>query len=91
MLLALAVLLLIISIGSVHLLAGKLDRVEVRTLAVSNANRHVGLALLLSERYMHARHALPAVACYAIIVAVMMVLASRIFHIRKLAVQKASA
>lgn len=73
-----AVLLLISSIAVMHLLV-RADAVVVRTFAVSNANRHVGLALLLSGRYMHNRHALPIIACYAISVAVLMILAPRIF------------
>ena len=36
-----------------------------QTFVVCNANRHVGLALLLSGQYLHAEKALPAIACYA--------------------------
>jgi hypothetical protein len=57
----------------------------VRTFAVSNANRHVGLALLISGRFMHAREALPVVASYAIAVALLMIIAPRIFKIREAA------
>jgi BASS family bile acid:Na+ symporter len=73
------VLLLVASVASMHLLF-RTDPVRVRTLAVSNANRHVGLALLLSGRYMHNRHALPVVACYALVVAALMIVAPRIFR-----------
>ncbi len=73
------VLLLLASIGVMHLLV-KGDAVMVRTFAVSNANRHVGLALLISGRFMHAREALPVVASYAIAVALLMILAPRIFR-----------
>jgi predicted Na+-dependent transporter len=73
------VLLLMTSIGVMHLLV-KGDPVMVRTFAVSNANRHVGLALLISGRFMHAREALPVVASYAIAVALLMVIAPRIFR-----------
>ena len=38
----------------------------VQTLVISNVNRHVGLALLLSGQYLHNRNALPAIACYAL-------------------------
>jgi predicted Na+-dependent transporter len=79
-----AVLLLISSIAVMYLLVRK-DAVMVRTFAVSNANRHVGLALLLSGRYMHNRQALPVVACYAIAVAVLMIIAPKIFRPRELA------
>lgn len=73
------VLLLLTSIGVMHLLV-KGDPVMVRTFAVSNANRHVGLALLVSGRFMHAREALPVVASYAIAVALLMIIAPRIFR-----------
>jgi bile acid:Na+ symporter, BASS family len=78
------VLLLMVSIGVMHLLV-KGDAVMVRTFAVSNANRHVGLALLISGRFMHSREALPVVASYAIAVALLMVIAPRIFKIRETA------
>jgi predicted Na+-dependent transporter len=74
-------ILLLASIASVVLLF-RTDRVRVRTLAVSNANRHVGLALLLSGRYMHAGHAIPVVACYAVMAAVLLVLSPAIFGTR---------
>ena len=38
----------------------------VQTLVISNVNRHVGLALLLSGQYLQNRNALPAIACYAL-------------------------
>jgi predicted Na+-dependent transporter len=74
------VLLLIASIAAMRFLLRVDDPVMVRTMAVSNANRHVGLALLISGRYMHSRDALPVVACYAIAVALLMVIAPRIFR-----------
>ncbi len=73
-----AVLLVVASVAAMRLLMTT-DRIAVRTLAVSNANRHVGLALLLSGQYIHNRDALPTVACYAIVVALLMVLAPRLF------------
>ena len=84
-----AVLLLISSIAVMHWLV-RADAVVVRTFAVSNANRHVGLALLLSSRYMHNRMALPIVACYAISVAVLMILAPRIFKPKEMAEKAAT-
>ena len=81
-----AVLLLAASITAMRLLMIT-DRIGVRTLAVSNANRHVGLALLLSGQYIHSRDALPTVASYAIIVALLMVLAPKLFRQRELAAQ----
>jgi predicted Na+-dependent transporter len=38
----------------------------VQTLSISNANRHVGLALLLSGQHLHAQRAVPAIAAYAL-------------------------
>ena len=88
--LALAVVLLLIaSIAVMHLLV-KGDPVMVRTFAVSNANRHVGLALLISGRFMHSREALPVVASYAIAVAVLMIIAPWIFRPQE-AAKEASA
>jgi len=55
--------------------------------ALCNVNRHVGLALLLAGDYLHARNALPAVACYALIAPILMVLYAR-FHAQSM---KASA
>jgi predicted Na+-dependent transporter len=80
---AAVVLLLISSIAVMHLLA-RGDAVTVRTFAVSNANRHVGLALLISGRYMHSFEALPVVACYALAVAVLMAIAPKIFRPKEL-------
>jgi predicted Na+-dependent transporter len=85
-----AFLLLLASIASVVLLF-RTDRVRVRTLAVSNANRHVGLALLLSGRYMQARHAIPVVACYAVMAAVLLVLSPAIFGTRRKHMSAATA
>jgi len=48
------------------------------TLALSNANRHVGLALLLSGRYLHHKDALPAVASYALVSAILMIVLARL-------------
>ena len=53
------------------------NRMGSFTLALSNANRHVGLALLLSGQYLHNRDALPAVACYALAAPLLMTLAAR--------------
>jgi hypothetical protein len=40
------------------------DELLKQTFAICNANRHVGLALLLIGEYGGARIGLPAVACY---------------------------
>lgn len=83
-------LLLVASVSVMHLLM-RADRVGVRTLAVSNANRHVGLALLLSGRYLHSREALPVIACYAILVALLLVVSPRIFRPRNVEARQAVA
>jgi bile acid:Na+ symporter, BASS family len=55
--------------------AARVSIPSVPTLAVSNVNRHVGLALLLSgEHFQNAQRALPAIAAYALAVPLVMVL-----------------
>ncbi len=49
-----------------------------KTLALCNANRHIGLALLLAGDYLKARNAIPVIACYALAAPVIMVLFARI-------------
>jgi len=66
-----AVLLAAGSIGAIWLI-GMSDPVTKKTFAICNANRHVGLALLLSGQYLHATRAVPAIACYALIAPVVM-------------------
>ena len=44
------------------------EKIRSRTLSICNANRHVGLALLLSGDYLHSKNSLPTVACYALVV-----------------------
>jgi len=83
-------LLLVASVAGMHLLL-RVDPVTVRTLSVSNANRHVGLALLLMNRFKRTHDAVPVIACYAILVVILMVAAPRIFRPRELAAQKATA
>ncbi|MGA2690386.1 MAG: bile acid:sodium symporter [Candidatus Korobacteraceae bacterium] len=85
-----AVLLLASSIAAMRLLMSA-DPIGVRTLAVSNANRHVGLALLLSGQYIHNRDALPTVASYAIVVALLMLLAPKLFRQKDPAARGAAA
>ena len=70
------VVLGLVCLGSVLLLPGADQRIRA-TLGISNVNRHVGLALLLSERYLYHRDALPAVACYAIAAFVIMAVYAR--------------
>ena len=81
---AAAFLLLVVSILVMHVLM-RADRTAVRTLAVSNANRHVGLVLLLMGRFRGTHNVLPVLASYAILVAIMLVVAPRIFRPEKVA------
>jgi predicted Na+-dependent transporter len=60
-----AVLLAVGSITAMRLFPFRSASIR-ETFAICNANRHVGLALLISGQFLHARHALPVVACYAI-------------------------
>jgi BASS family bile acid:Na+ symporter len=71
-----AALLAVASMATVRLLL-QVDDLTEQTLAICNANRHVGLALLISGRYLHAEHAVPAVASYALIAPLLMALYAR--------------
>lgn len=73
---------LLLAVGSmaiVHLL-WQAEALSERTLSICNANRHVGLALLLSGQYMRNKNALPTVACYALLAPVVMGLYSKRFR-----------
>jgi bile acid:Na+ symporter, BASS family len=71
----LPVVCLLLAMGSISAvwLIGLRDPIVRRTFAICNANRHVGLALLLSSQYLHATRALPAIACYALIAPLVMI------------------
>jgi predicted Na+-dependent transporter len=62
-----AVLLALGSVLAISLLVPTDDPLVRHTLAICNANRHVGLAVLLSGQYLHAKGTLPAIAAYAVI------------------------
>ena len=62
-----ALLLALGSVAAIRVLVPGADLLARRTLSICNANRHVGLALLLSGQYLHMKGALPAVAAYALI------------------------
>lgn len=62
-----ALLLALGSIAAIRVLVPTVDLLSRRTLEICNANRHIGLALLLSGHYLQAKGALPAVAAYALI------------------------
>jgi predicted Na+-dependent transporter len=63
-----ALLLAIGSVLSIAILLAGADPIVKRTLAICNVNRHVGLAILLSGQYLHAKRTVPAIAAYAVIV-----------------------
>jgi BASS family bile acid:Na+ symporter len=73
---------LVLAVGSVLAIRFLLraDILTDRTLAICNANRHVGLALLLTGHYLRAQKALPAVAAYALIAPLVMWATSKWFH-----------
>jgi len=58
---------------SVVWLIGIKEPIIRHTFAISNANRHVGLAVLLSGEYLHSTRALPSIACYALVVPFVMI------------------
>ena len=84
---------LVLAVGSVLAIRFLLraDIVTDRTLAICNANRHIGLALLLTGHYLQAQKALPAVAAYALIAPLVMGATSKWFHRGESAVQPAVA
>jgi predicted Na+-dependent transporter len=73
-----ALLLAIGSIAAILLLTSG-DALVKQTFAICNANRHVGLALVLSGQYVHARNALPIVACYALLAPVIMLVYAKCY------------
>ena len=74
-----ALLMAVGSLALVHSLV-RADGLRERTLSICNANRHVGLALLLSGHYLHSKNSLPTVACYALIAPLVMGLYSKYFR-----------
>jgi predicted Na+-dependent transporter len=78
-----ALLLAIACIAAIRLLS-RTDVLTQRTLAICNANRFAGLALLLTDRSLHRSDALPAVACYALVVALATILYPRFFPAKQL-------
>jgi predicted Na+-dependent transporter len=74
-----AVVLAATSIAAITLLL-RSDSETNRTLALCNANRHVGLALLLAGGYVQAKTTLPAIACYALLAPIIMLIFARMVH-----------
>lgn len=82
-----ALLLAIVCVAAIRALF-RANLVTERTLAICNANRFVGLALLLTGQSLHRNDALPAVACYALVVALATILYPRLFPARVVKEQK---
>ena len=83
------VLLAVASILAITLLLHGTDPETIKTLALCNANRYVGLALLITRQYTRARHGVPAIACYALVAPVVMLIYARL--VRRRAALKAAA
>jgi predicted Na+-dependent transporter len=70
----LAVAALLLATGCLlgaRLLLGKPSR-TIQTLSICNANRHIGLALLLSGQYIQNNRPVPAIAAYAVAALIIM-------------------
>jgi bile acid:Na+ symporter, BASS family len=78
-----ALLLALGSVAAIQVLVPHADVLAKRTLSICNANRHVGLALLLSGQYLRWKGALPAVAAYALVAPFVMGGLGWLFHRRQ--------
>jgi BASS family bile acid:Na+ symporter len=80
----------LLAVGSIAAtwLVGYTNTLLAGTFAICNANRHVGLALLLAGQYLHVQKALPAVACYALVAPVVMFGYLKFFPVLKVAGEK---
>lgn len=76
-----AVILAVSCMAAIPLLL-RADAEVNKTLALCNANRHVGLALLLTGDYLRSGNALPAIACYALVGPLTMVVFARMVRRR---------
>jgi predicted Na+-dependent transporter len=66
------------SMAAVHVI--RLGDVSIRrTFALCNANRHAGLALFLTANFLRLQKSIPAVACYALIAPVVMIVYAKFF------------
>jgi predicted Na+-dependent transporter len=79
----------LLAVGSMAAVHGiRLGDVSIRrTFALCNANRHAGLALFLTANFLRLQKSIPAVACYALIAPVVMIVYAKLFP----AVRTASA
>jgi predicted Na+-dependent transporter len=79
-----AFLLAVGSMAAVH--AVRLGDAPIRrTFALCNANRHVGLALFLTSNFLRLQKSIPAVACYALIAPVVMIVYAKLFPAKRTA------
>lgn len=65
------------------------DPLVAATFAISNTNRHVGLAVLLSGEYFHSQQAVPPIACYALLAPLVMIVYARLYRRKRLAKEMA--
>lgn len=88
----LAVAALFLAFGclvSVRLLLGG-NSSTVQALSISNANRHVGIALLLAGQTVHDQRPVPAIAAYALAATLVMGLYAKFVRYNRVAVQTES-
>ncbi len=86
-----ALLLALGSMAAIAILLPGLEPLARRTLSICNANRHIGLALLLSGQYLRVKGALPAVAAYALVAPLAMGALGWFFHRGEKTVGEAAA
>jgi bile acid:Na+ symporter, BASS family len=63
----------------------KAESETIKTLALCNASRHVGLALVLAGQELHSQGSLPTIACYAVVAPLAMFAYAKIFKREPLA------
>ncbi len=73
-----ALSLAVVSIAAISICEFK-EVVVKQTFALCNANRHVGLALLLAGNLLHLQKAVPMIACYALITPIVMTVYVKLF------------
>lgn len=59
---------------------------SMKTLALCNASRHVGMALLLAGDQLHSQGSLPTIACYALVSPIVMLGYAKIFKRTQVAI-----
>jgi BASS family bile acid:Na+ symporter len=76
-----ALVLAVVCMATGLLLLGR-GGATAQTLSVSNVNRHVGLAMLLSGQDFHNPRMIPAIACYALAAVVVMAVFAKLTRSR---------